>query len=165
MNILAPLANIKVFVFDIDGVLTNGQLLLQEDGSMLRSMSIKDGYALQLAVKNGYEIAVISGGKSSAAKIRLERLGLKDVFIAVENKAALLHDLKKERNWHFEELLYMGDDVPDLEVMRLCGFKACPKDAVSEIKNIADYISPACGGQGCVRDVIEKTMKVQGKWA
>ena len=165
MNILAPLSTIKVFVFDIDGVLTNGQLLLQEDGSMLRSMNIKDGYALQLAVKNGYEIVVISGGKSSAAKIRLERLGLKDVFIAVENKPALLHDLVKERNWCFEELLYMGDDVPDLEVMQLCGFKACPKDAVSEVKNIADYISPVCGGQGCVRDVIEKTMKVQGKWA
>jgi len=164
MNILAPFSNIKVFVFDIDGVLTNGQLLLLEDGSMLRSMNIKDGYAMQLAVKNGYEIVVLSGGKSSAAKTRLERLGIKDVFIAIEDKCALLKELAKERNWHFEELLYMGDDMPDLEVMQLCGLKTCPKDAVSEIKNAADYIAPVKGGMGCVRDVLEKVMKIQGKW-
>lgn len=164
MNVLALFDPVRVFVFDIDGVLTNGQLLLQEDGSMLRSMNIKDGYAMQLAVKQGYELLILSGGRSEGAKLRLERLGVQQVFIGVEDKPALLQKLIAENGWDREALLYMGDDMPDLEVMLLCGLRAAPADAVPEIRQIAQYISPLGGGMGCVRDVIEKTLKIQGKW-
>lgn len=164
MNLLQTFSRIQVFVFDIDGVLTDGRLLLQEDGTMLRSMNIKDGYALQLAIKNGYEIVIISGGSSNGAKIRLEKLGISKVFIGVDNKKQLLEDLAAENNWDLKDILYMGDDMPDLEVLTICGLKTCPKDAVSEIKEHADYISSKKGGDGCVRDVLEKTMKIQGKW-
>ncbi len=155
---------VKVFAFDIDGVLTNGQLLITEEGHFLRSMNIKDGYALQLAVKKGYEIVIISGGNSTAVKKRLERLGISNVFIQVDKKDDFLMQLAKINHWTLDEILYMGDDMPDLEIMKICGFKTCPKDAVMEIKELSDYISSYPGGMGCVRDVIEKVLKLQGKW-
>lgn len=164
MNVLSLFQPIKVFVFDIDGVLTNGQLLVTEEGGLLRSMNVKDGFALQLAVKKGYEIVVISGGDSTAAKFRLEKLGLKKVFISVSDKEALLKQLMKEHSWAKEDMLYMGDDIPDIECLQLCGLQTCPKDAVSEIQSVCAYISPFNGGAGCVRDVIEKVMKLQGNW-
>lgn len=164
MDLFKRFSQVKVFVFDIDGVLTNGQLFVQEDGALLRSMNVKDGYALQLAVKKGYPVVVISGGKSEGAQVRLKRLGIPDVFIAVEDKAKLLTDLMILNKWEAEHLLYMGDDMPDLEVMQLCGFKSCPKDAIIELQEIADYISPFNGGQGCARDVLEKVLKIQGNW-
>lgn len=164
MDLFKRFSKIKVFVFDIDGVLTNGQLLVQEDGTLLRSMNVKDGYALQLAVKKGYPVVVISGGNSKGAQIRLNRLGIQNVFIGVEDKTKLFGDLINLHKWSFEEMLYMGDDIPDLEVMQLCGLKSCPKDAAMELQEIADYISPKNGGEGCVRDVLEKVMKIQALW-
>lgn len=164
MNILALFQPVKVFVFDIDGVLTNGQLLLSEDGAMLRSMNIKDGFALQWAIKHGYEIVVISGGRSEAAKCRLEKLGIEKVFIGVSDKLTLLNQLMAENNWAKESVLYMGDDIPDLDCLKAAGLATCPADAAPEVRKICPYISPDNGGQGAVRDVLEKVLKLQGHW-
>jgi len=164
MNVLELFKPIKVFVFDVDGVLTDGSLMLSEDGSMLRSMNIKDGFALQLAIKKGYKIWIISGGTSEAVKSRLQKLGLTDVHIAVKNKKHLLQQLMQSYQVSAAEMLYMGDDIPDLEVMQLCGLPCCPADAVIEIQQIATYISPYTGGKGAVRDVIEKVLKLNHHW-
>ena len=156
--------NINVFVFDIDGVLTDGSLLVMDGGLMIRRMQVKDGYALQLAVKRGYSIFVISGGNSPQVKERLSKLGVENVYMPIDNKLEKLKELIDKYQLQKEEILYMGDDIPDLEVMQYCGLACCPADAVSEIKTISRYISPLKGGEGCVRDVIEKVMKLQGKW-
>jgi len=165
MNVLALFQPVKVFVFDIDGVLTNGQLLLSEDGAMLRSMNIKDGFALQWAVKQGYEIVVISGGRSEAAKCRLEKLGIEKVFIGVSDKLTLLRQLMTDNNWPAESILYMGDDIPDLDCLKVVGLATCPADAAPEVLKICPYVSPVKGGQGAVRDVLEKVLKLQGHWS
>jgi 3-deoxy-D-manno-octulosonate 8-phosphate phosphatase (KDO 8-P phosphatase) len=164
MNILELFETIKVFVFDIDGVLTDGMLHVQEDGELLRRMNIKDGYALQLAVKKGYKVWVISGGKTNAAKQRLHKLGIETVFVAVEDKVALLQSLIDAGGYDKNQLLYMGDDMPDLKAMQLCGLRTCPADAIGEIKAVSQYVSPLNGGFGCVRDVIEKVLKIGGCW-
>jgi 3-deoxy-D-manno-octulosonate 8-phosphate phosphatase (KDO 8-P phosphatase) len=164
MNILELFTPIRTFVFDVDGVLTDGSLLLTEEGNMLRSMNIKDGYAIQLAIKKGYKIWVISGGTSEAVKIRLQKLGLNDVYIGIDNKKRVLQSLIADKRTLQENILYMGDDMPDHAVMQLCGLPCCPSDAVPEIKQISKYISPFAGGKGCVRDVIEKVLKLNGDW-
>ena len=156
--------NINVFVFDVDGVLTDGSLLVMDGGLMIRRMQVKDGYALQLAVKRGYSIFVISGGNSPQVKERLSKLGVENVYMPVDDKLEKLKELINAYQLQKEAMLYMGDDIPDLEVMQYCGLACCPADAVSEIKTISKYISPLKGGEGCVRDVIEKVMKLQGKW-
>jgi len=164
MNVLELFTPVKVFVFDIDGVLTDGMLHVQEDGELLRRMNIKDGYALQLAVKKGYKVWVISGGKTNAVKNRLSRLGVEDVYVDVKDKVALLTQKMSEISLRKENVLYMGDDMPDLAAMQLCGLRTCPSDAVAEIRNIADYISPFAAGAGCARDVIEKVLKINNHW-
>jgi len=164
VNLLELFAPITTFIFDIDGVLTDGSLHLTEDGHMLRTMNIKDGYALQLAVKKGYKVWVISGGKSEGAKIRLNKLGVNEVYIGVENKIVLLEGLAMTFDVPTEQMLYMGDDIPDYAAMQFCGLPCCPSDAAAEIKQVAKYISPAGGGKGCVRDVIEKVLKLNGHW-
>lgn len=164
MNILELFEPIKVFVFDIDGVLTDGMLHVQEDGELLRRMNIKDGYALQLAIKKGYRVWVISGGRTEAARNRLHRLGVQEVHIAVADKPGLLQELMRKEHYQPAQLLYMGDDMPDLKAMQLCGLRTCPEDAVAEIRETAQYISPLKGGYGCVRDVIEKVLKINGHW-
>jgi 3-deoxy-D-manno-octulosonate 8-phosphate phosphatase (KDO 8-P phosphatase) len=164
MNILELFEPIKVFIFDIDGVLTDGMLHVQEDGELLRRMNIKDGYALQYAVKKGYKVMVISGGKTNAVKSRLNKLGVMDVYVDVGDKIALLQSLIEQGGYTQNELLYMGDDIPDKKAMMLCGLRTCPADAVAEIKAIAHYISPLNGGFGCARDVIEKVMKINRQW-
>ena len=164
MNALALLKNIKLFVFDVDGVLTDGSLILLENGEMARQMNIKDGYALQLAIKHGYDILIISGGNSDAVKIRLQKLGIQHIFLGVVDKKNLLLNFVAEYHFKKEEILYMGDDVPDLLSMKEAGVACAPADAVAEIKSIAHYISPAFGGKGCVRDVIEKVLKLNGHW-
>ncbi|MEP6683875.1 MAG: HAD-IIIA family hydrolase [Parafilimonas sp.] len=161
---LKSFKTITTFIFDVDGVLTDGSLLIMDNGEMLRKMHVKDGYALQLAVKKGFLIFIISGSNSPQVKERLARLGVVNVYMQVENKLEKLRILSTEFNLQKEEILFMGDDIPDFEVMQYCGFACCPADAVSEIKSISKYISPVKGGEGCVRDVIEKVMKVQGKW-
>jgi 3-deoxy-D-manno-octulosonate 8-phosphate phosphatase (KDO 8-P phosphatase) len=162
---LAKLSQITAFVFDVDGVLTDGTVLVTESGEQLRRFSIKDGYALQLAVKRGFKIAIITGGRSQSIVSRLTSLGISDVFLGVEHKTEKFEEFLLAYDLSADQILYMGDDVPDYPVMKLVGLATCPADAAEEIKAISAYISPVKGGQGCVRDVIEKVLKVQGLWA
>ncbi len=163
-SLLNAFKHITTFVFDVDGVLTDGMLLVLPDGLMARKMNIKDGYALQLAVKKGYRVLVISGGDSPEVRKRLEKLGIREVWMQVENKSAILTTYLQANGIAKEEVLYMGDDIPDWKVMQLAGLPCCPADAVSEIREISLYHSPFAGGAGCVRDVIEKVMKLRGQW-
>jgi 3-deoxy-D-manno-octulosonate 8-phosphate phosphatase (KDO 8-P phosphatase) len=156
--------HITCFVFDVDGVLTDGTILLTEDGQQLRSMNIKDGYALQLAVKRGYEVVVISGAVGNGVPTRLQKLGVNQVYMGVTDKVALFQTWLSERSLTAEQVLFMGDDLPDLGLMQEVGLSAAPADASTEILHVADYISPKAGGQGCVRDVIEKVMRLRGDW-
>jgi len=164
MNVLTNFKKIKAFVLDVDGVLTDGRVLLLNDGQMARSMHIKDGYALQLAVKKGYQVLVISGGDDEAVKMRLQKLGVMDVHMKVTDKKTLLLEYVNKNALAWEQVLFMGDDIPDLQAMQIVGLPCCPADAVPEIKSISHYISPINGGAGCVRDIIEKVMKLNGDW-
>jgi 3-deoxy-D-manno-octulosonate 8-phosphate phosphatase (KDO 8-P phosphatase) len=164
MNVLALFKPIGVFVFDVDGVMTDGTLQVLGNGELSRQMNIKDGYALQLAVKKGYRVAVISGGKSPGVVKRLQGLGITDIFTGVGGKSEVLDAYLAKYAIPPEKILYMGDDMPDLAAMKRVGLPACPADAVPEIKAICRYISFAVGGRGCVRDVIEKVLKLNGHW-
>ena len=164
MNVLEKFKSIKTFVFDVDGVLTDGTLLVLNDGQQARQMNIKVGYALQLAVKKGYRVVVISGGTSEAVKTRLEKLGVKDCFIKIDDKKEKLVEYITEHRLNWDEVLFMGDDIPDYISMQLTGLPCCPADAAAEIKQVSLYISPVEGGKGCARDVIEKVLKLNGHW-
>ena len=165
MNLLALFKPITTFVFDVDGVLTDGTLFLFPGGEMVRRMSIKDGYALQLAVKQGFRVVIISGGFSELVKERLLRLGVSEVFMGVADKKLVLTEYATMHKIKWAEILFMGDDIPDREVMQQEGLLACcPADAVEEIKAVCQYISTYTGGTGCARDVIEKTLKLNDKW-
>lgn len=164
MNILDQFKHVNTFVFDVDGVLTDGTLFVFDDGQFVRRMNIKDGFALQLAVKKGFRVAVISGGASDAVTQRLNRLGIDDVFMQVTDKKGKLTEYVEEHNLAWSEVLFMGDDIPDFEVMQQVGLPCAPADAATEIKQIAKYISLLPGGQGCVREVIEKVLKLNNKW-
>lgn len=161
---LEQLKQITTFIFDVDGVLTNGDIIASDSGEFLRSFNIKDGYALQLAVKRGYHVCIISGGKGIAMQKRFEGLGINNIFLGVSDKVAVYNDLLAKYQLKAEEILYMGDDIPDLNVMKLVGLPTCPEDAVPEIKAISHYISPYTGGKTAVRDIIEKVLRVQHKW-
>ncbi len=158
------LLSIKTFIFDVDGVMTDGIVILSPDGDMLRTMNVKDGYALQLAVKKGYRIIIITGGRSELVKNRFTALGIEHIYIGVNNKLELFHKLVKELNLNKDSILYMGDDIPDYKIMKEVGVAACPADAAEEIKKICKYISLYDGGKGCVRDVLEQVMKVHNTW-
>lgn len=162
--LLDSLNQINTFVFDVDGVLTDGSVHITEEGKLLRTMNIKDGYAIHHAVKQGYTFIVISGGKSEGVRKRLEGLGVQYVFLGVENKTECLEAALKQASHTAEECLYLGDDIPDIEVMHKCRIAACPKDAVWQIKKHADLVCATKGGKGCVREVIEMVMTSQGKW-
>lgn len=164
MNVLELFKPITTLVFDVDGVLTDGTLLILPGGVMARRMNIKDGYALQLAVKKGYHVVIISGGNSAEVQDRLNKLGVQAVFMQVADKVAVLQDYLAAKELHWQEVLYAGDDIPDVKVMKLVGVACCPHDAVQEVKSICHYISPVNGGFGCGRDIIEKVMKVRGNW-
>ena len=163
-NIKENLKHIKAFVFDVDGVFSSTKLILDISGKMMRSMNIKDGYALHYALRKEYHTAIITGGNTDAVKIRFENLGVKDIYMQSSNKLGHLHHFANKYKLNFSDILYMGDDLPDYEVMQKVGFPSCPADAVQEIKSVSRYISDKNGGEGCVRDVIEQVMKVQGKW-
>lgn len=162
--LLEQLKHITTFIFDIDGVLTNGDIIASDSGEFLRTFNIKDGYALQLAVKKGYRVCIISGGKGAAMEKRFEGLGITNVFLGVSDKVAVYNSFLEQHKVSAPEILFMGDDIPDLKVMQLVGIATCPADAVPEIKAISQYISPYTGGKTAVRDVIEKVLKVQQKW-
>lgn len=155
---------ITTFIFDVDGVLTNGELFIDNDGNLLRTMNVKDGYAMKIALNAGYHVAIITGGNNDAVKNRLVALGIKDVFLGVHNKIKCYEDYLKVNDINSTQVLYMGDDLPDIPVMKLVGLAACPQDAVAEVKGVSQYISHKEGGKACVRDVIEQVMKVHGKW-
>jgi 3-deoxy-D-manno-octulosonate 8-phosphate phosphatase (KDO 8-P phosphatase) len=164
MNILTSFKKIKAFVLDVDGVLTDGSLLVLDDGQMARRMNIKDGYALQLAIKKGYHILIISGGKSEAVKLRLQKLGVVEIHMNVTDKKTIMLQYAQKYALQWEQVLYMGDDIPDMAPMQLVGLPCCPADAAAEIKSLSHYISPINGGYGCVRDIIEKVLKLNGHW-
>ena len=161
---LTKLQDIRAFIFDVDGVLTDGTVHVTESGEQLRKFNIKDGYALQLAVKRGYQIAIISGARSKGVISRLEGLGTTNIHVGTEDKIKTYTDFLTQYSLSSDQVLYMGDDIPDLPVMQKVGLPVCPADAVEEIKAVSMYISPKTGGLGCVRDVIEKVLKVQNKW-
>jgi len=163
-NYKAQLKKVNTFIFDYDGVLTEGTIIMTEHGEALRISNIKDGYALQLAIKMGYRIAIISGAKSKSMSHRLKALAISDVFLGIGNKLETFHNYLRTNSIDPSEVLFMGDDIPDYPIMKEVGMPTCPADAVEEIKKVAHYISHVPGGKGCVRDIIEQVMKVQGKW-
>ncbi len=158
------LVDITTFIFDVDGVLTDGTINVTTNGEMLRTMSIKDGFALKTAVDAGFNICIISGGSNEGVRKRLEVLGIKDIFLGAHNKIDQLNEYTSKNNIDKTNVLYMGDDIPDFPVMELVGLPCCPQDAVPEIKAISKYVSHKNGGKGAVRDVIEQVLKVQNKW-
>lgn len=163
-NYKSLLGNIDTFIFDVDGVFTGNVVLLFPDGEQVRTANVRDGYAVQLAVKKGYRIAIISGGKSEAVRKRFEGLGVTDIFLGASDKVKTFQEYAEMRGIDTSRTLYMGDDIPDWKVMHLVGLAACPADAAPEIKSFCRYISPRKGGEGCVRDIIEQTLRVQGRW-
>lgn len=157
------LNHISTFMFDVDGVLTSGEILLFKD-ELVRTLHSRDGYAIQYAAKMGYRIIVITGGNSQEVKDRLLGLGVHEVHLSSFNKLNVYREVKERHGLNDEEILYMGDDIPDYQVMQAAGVAACPQDAAIEIKHICHYQSPYNGGQTCVRDVIEQTLRVQNNW-
>jgi 3-deoxy-D-manno-octulosonate 8-phosphate phosphatase (KDO 8-P phosphatase) len=151
-------------VFDIDGVLTDSTIIVDSINEYGRIMNVKDGYALQLAVKKNYNIIIISGAKNTFAAERLKKLGIKHIYTAVHNKKDLLLELSNTLSINLNDSLYMGDDMPDIEVMQLVTLPCCPLDACVDVIKIAKYVSPINGGKGCVRDVIEKVLKLNHHW-
>jgi len=156
--------DITTFVFDVDGVLTDGSVNISPTGEMLRKMNIRDGYAMKAAIESGYKVCIISGGSNEGVRIRLKNLGITDIHLGSPNKVETFKEYCELYSISPEKVLYMGDDIPDLHVMKLVGLPTCPQDAAPEIKSISNYISHINGGKGAVRDVIEQVMKVQGKW-
>jgi 3-deoxy-D-manno-octulosonate 8-phosphate phosphatase (KDO 8-P phosphatase) len=165
MNILEKFQEISTFIFDVDGVLTDNRLVVFENGQLVRTMNARDGYAMKLAVEAGYRICIITGGKSEGVILRLKGLGIEDIYSGIRNKLEVYEEYCYAHELDQEQILYMGDDVPDYWTMRHVGLPTCPQDACGEILSVAQYVSPFKGGDGCVRDVIEKVMKLQGKWS
>lgn len=163
-NFKEKLNNIKAFAFDVDGVFTDGQVYLLPGSEFVRAMNIKDGYAVQHCIKMGYYVAVISGGSSEEVRKRFENLGVTDIYLRSSDKGDNYEDFRMKYGLEHSEILYMGDDVPDLQIMTRVGLPTCPSDAAIEVKEVSEYISDKPGGKGCVRDVIEQVMRLQDKW-
>ncbi len=161
---LQQLPGITAIVLDIDGVLTDATVLVSESGEQLRTFNVRDGYAIKLAIRKGIRIAAISGGRAKSVVARLESLGVAEVFLGVEHKLPVYLDFISRHGLDPQQVMYMGDDIPDIVPMKRCGVPVCPNDAVAEVKALSAYISPFGGGKGCVRDVLEKVLKLQGKW-
>ncbi|MDO8999923.1 MAG: HAD hydrolase family protein [Bacteroidota bacterium] len=164
LNFKQKLTKITTLMFDVDGVMTDGKVLVMENGETVRNVNSKDGYALHLAREKQYRIAVISGGNNVAVKNLLNKTGITDVFINQRDKLACYLEYVKVNNLVDEEVLFIGDDLPDYEIMSRVGVAACPKDAATEIKHICQYVSGKNGGEGCVRDIIEQVLRVQNNW-
>lgn len=158
------LTKIRAVVFDVDGVLSAETITLHPNGEPMRTVNIKDGYAIQLAVKMGLRIAIMTGGKTDSVRMRYEHLGVDDVFMGCAVKIKVYEDFLAKYGLSDSEVMYMGDDIPDLEIMRRAGCPVCPADACSDVKAVSIYVSRRDGGRGCGRDVIEQVLKAQGKW-
>jgi len=165
MNYKTKLANIELFAFDYDGVFTDGTVLLMPDGSEVRQASTRDGFAVQWAVKQGLKLALLTGGSEKAVATRMVKLGVEEVHLGCEDKFKSLKALCEKLQIPLDKVAYMGDDIPDMLAMREVGLAACPEDAVEEVRNIAQYISPKGGGKGCVRDLLEQAMRLKGVWS
>ena len=164
LNFKQKLNKVTTLMFDVDGVMTDGKVLVMESGEMVRNMNSKDGYAIHLAVSKEFRIVIISGGNNVAIKNALIRSGVKDIYINQHDKLACYLDYLKSNNLKDEEVLFMGDDLPDHEIMSRVGVAVCPNNAATDIKLICQYISDKNGGEGCVRDIIEQVLRVQNKW-
>ena len=158
------LKKITTFILDVDGVLTNGKILITSKGKMLREMNTKDGFIIKYALDKGFKIFIISGGTNKGVKERLKDLGIKEIFLGEFTKKDTYEKLIKKYNLQMNEIVYMGDDIPDIPVMKKIGVPCCPNDAVPDVKQISIYVSKKNGGEGCVRDIIEQTLRVQNKW-
>ena len=158
------LSEVTTFIFDYDGVMTDGTVYMDSNGDPLRTSNVKDGYAIQLASKLGYHLAVISGAVVTNITKRLNMLGVEDVFTGVPDKVLKLEEYMRQYQLTPNQVVFMGDDIPDIKVMRKVGVPVCPADAADEVKQVSVYVSHCTGGRGCVRDVIEQTLKAQGKW-
>lgn len=163
-NFKEDLVKIKAFAFDVDGVLSRTVETMWNDGQPMRTANIKDGYALQLAVKLGYHIAIITGGNTPAIQSRYSALGISDIFMGQSSKIEVYQQWRDAHNLANDEIMYMGDDMPDLPVLRAVGMPVCPADACTDVKQVVRYISAFNGGECCVRDVIEQVLRAQGKW-
>ena len=163
-NYKSLLPKIKTFIFDVDGVLTDGKFMITTEGELLRSFDTKDGYAMKCALIKGYKIAIISGGTNEGVRQRFKELGVFDIYLGAHHKIEAYQDLLDNYALHPDEILYIGDDIPDIAVMEKVGVGCCTADAVPDVKAIADYISHKKGGEGCVREIIEQVLRVQGKW-
>ena len=162
-NFKQQLKKVRCFIFDVDGVITDGSLIVMP-GELYRTMNIRDGFAIKESVNAGYFVVSISGGNSDRVRSRLTNLGVNDIYLGIENKLDKLNEVIKQYNLKKEEILYMGDDMPDFAVMKKAGIAIAPNDAVEEIKSISHYVSPFKGGHGCVRDVLEQILKIKGVW-
>lgn len=163
-NYKQRLSQITTLLFDVDGVLTDGKVIITTEGEMYRQMDTKDGYALKCALDAGLKIVIISGGTNEGVRNRLKALGVYDIYLGAHHKLDAYQDILDNYDLKPENMLYMGDDVPDIPVMEKVGVSCCPQDAVTDVLQISDYISPKKGGEGCVREIIEQVLRVQGKW-
>jgi 3-deoxy-D-manno-octulosonate 8-phosphate phosphatase (KDO 8-P phosphatase) len=161
---LQKLKSLKTFIFDIDGVLTTGNVLVTEEGHMLRSVNIKDGFALQHAVKQGYNIAIISGGNSQGMLHRFQGLGIKEIYLGQKNKMAAFEKVCSDFGVSRHDVAYVGDDMPDYPILKMAGLPVCPADAAEDVKAICELILSVSGGQGCARLLLETAMKLQNTW-
>ena len=164
VHLFDKLRAVRAFVFDVDGILTNNEVLVTEAGELLRSMNVRDGQAIKWAIRAGYPVGIITGGRSEGVKKRLADLGVEEYYSGIAEKLPAFQSFLQRTGTQALETCYMGDDMPDLPVLRKVGLSACPSDAIPEVIDTCDYVSPLRGGAGCVRDVIEKVMKLQGKW-
>jgi len=164
MNVLQHFQHVKIFVFDVDGVLTNGRVLLLENGLQAREMHVKDGLALQMALRQGYRVVIVSGAASEPVINRFRYLGIEEIHLGIKDKLLFMQQFLANEGMDWEQVLFMGDDLPDLGVLQQAGLSCCPADAAIEVVQASKYISASKGGEGCVRDVIEKVLRLHNKW-
>ena len=164
-NFKEDIARVEAFVFDVDGVMTDGGIIPTPDGDFIRRYYAKDGYALAYAIREGYKICVISGGRGEMLRRRLEMLGIEDMYLNCMDKIAAIEEFITRYGLNSENVIYMGDDIPDLECMERVGIPVCPADACSEVIEASRYVSEFCGGKGAVRDIVEQVLRSQDEWA
>lgn len=164
MSYKEKLIKIKNFVFDVDGVFTDGSIIVDNSGNELRVFSTRDGIAVKLATDKGYNFCVISGGKNEGVRKRLNKLGIKNVYLGVNNKMEVFKSFMNDNNLKATETMFMGDDIPDIQILKMVGLSCCPNDAANEVREVVDYISIKKGGEGCVRDIIEQILTIQKNW-
>lgn len=163
-NFKSLLNNIKAFAFDVDGVLTDGKITFLSDTQVGRTVYARDAHAIQHAVQQGYTVVIISAARDEMLRTRYQRLGMQEVYLGCTDKEVTLKEFAAVYDLHYDNILYMGDDVPDYNAMKLAGVATCPYNAAHEIREICHYVSPEKGGEGCVRDVISQVMRLHGKW-